>query len=104
MLTGSLFSFPFGNLELDGVFVLPYLVAHAAVTSLGQAVGKDADVHLVRFGGRRTEVRPVEGLVLAVHIVRHQVPLVKTNLTVDVVGRAPTIIRYVEDDGRLWVL
>jgi hypothetical protein len=46
-----------------------------------------------------------EGMVLAEHrvIVRDQLPLVKTDLTVDVVGCAPTIIRYVEDDARMWV-
>jgi len=36
-----------------------------------------------------------------VHIVRDQVSLVNANLTMDVAGRAPTVVRYVEDDGCL---
>ena len=95
---------PLWNLELDGAFGLPNLVAHESVASLGRAVSKDSDVDLVRFGGRGSEMWPNEVVVLAVHVVRNQLPLVKMDLTEDVVCCAPTIVRHVEDDGRMWVL
>src|SRR5215204_385146 len=95
---------PLGDCELDRAFGLPNLVAHESVASLGWAVGKDSSVDLVWFGGCGSETRPIEVVVSAVHLVRDQVPLVKTDLTVDVVGCAPTVVLHVEDNDRMWML